>query len=138
MPPYQNESLHDMHGLLQKLDTLNAVHAPEHLEMFSFLADAKNSATKAWNDHTLSTEKKATDEEVIVHLFLKNSDLVKKSQMQILLDSKQIQTKYDELLRDMLKSSTFKEAIMTLWYPKGILEETRTTVYTDMHPPKSK
>jgi hypothetical protein len=32
MPPYQNESLHDMHALMQQLDTLNAAHAPEHLE----------------------------------------------------------------------------------------------------------
>ena len=32
MPPYQNESLHDMHALMQQLDTLNAGHAPEHLE----------------------------------------------------------------------------------------------------------
>ena len=35
MPPYENESLHDMHALMQQLDTLNAAHAPEHLEMFS-------------------------------------------------------------------------------------------------------
>lgn len=34
MPPYENESLHDMHALMQQLDTLNAAHAPEHLEMF--------------------------------------------------------------------------------------------------------
>ena len=32
MPPYQNDSLHDMHALMQQLDTLNAAHAPEHLE----------------------------------------------------------------------------------------------------------
>jgi hypothetical protein len=34
MPPYENESLHDMHALMQQLDTLNAAHSPEHLEMF--------------------------------------------------------------------------------------------------------
>ena len=32
MPPYENRSLHDMHALMQQLDTLNAAHAPEHLE----------------------------------------------------------------------------------------------------------
>jgi hypothetical protein len=31
MPPYQNESLHDMHALMQQLDTLNAAHLPEYL-----------------------------------------------------------------------------------------------------------
>ena len=35
MPPYQNDSLHDMHALMQQLDTLNAAHAPDHLEMFN-------------------------------------------------------------------------------------------------------
>jgi hypothetical protein len=31
MPPYQNESLHDMHALMQQLDDLNAAHAVDHL-----------------------------------------------------------------------------------------------------------
>ena len=31
MPPYQNESLHDMHALMQQLDDLNAAHALDHL-----------------------------------------------------------------------------------------------------------
>ncbi len=35
MPPYQNDSLHDMHALMQQLDTLNAAHAPDHLEMYN-------------------------------------------------------------------------------------------------------
>ena len=32
MPPYENRNLRDMHALMQQLDTLNAAHAPEHLE----------------------------------------------------------------------------------------------------------
>ena len=36
MPTYENQSLHDMHALLQQFDTLKAGHAPEHLEMKIF------------------------------------------------------------------------------------------------------
>jgi hypothetical protein len=36
MPPYENQSLHDMHALLQQFDTLKAGHAPEHLEVKIF------------------------------------------------------------------------------------------------------
>jgi hypothetical protein len=32
MPARQNQDLHDMHALLQQLDTLNSMHAPDHLE----------------------------------------------------------------------------------------------------------
>ena len=39
MPPYENQSMHDMHALMQQLDTLNAGHAPEHLEMWDSLPD---------------------------------------------------------------------------------------------------
>jgi hypothetical protein len=31
MPPYENESLHDMHALMQQLDTLNAGNTLDHL-----------------------------------------------------------------------------------------------------------
>jgi hypothetical protein len=40
MPPYQNESLHDMHALMQQLDTLNVKHDTEHApEPSSWLPD---------------------------------------------------------------------------------------------------
>jgi hypothetical protein len=32
MPPYENQSLHEMHALLQQFDTLNAAHGPEYCE----------------------------------------------------------------------------------------------------------
>ena len=47
MPPYQNESLHDMHALMQQLDTLNAGHAPEHLEWPSMPSMPDVGFTKA-------------------------------------------------------------------------------------------
>jgi len=46
MPPYQNDSLHDMHALMQQLDTLNAAHAPEHLEMFEGLINKIKSTER--------------------------------------------------------------------------------------------
>ncbi len=46
MPPYQNDSLHDMHALMQQLDTLNAGHAPEHLEMFEGLINKIKSTER--------------------------------------------------------------------------------------------
>ncbi len=46
MPPYQNDSLHDMHALMQQLDTLNAAHAPEHLEMFEGVINALKSTER--------------------------------------------------------------------------------------------
>ena len=57
MPPYENQSLHDMHALLQQFDTLNAAHAPEHLEWPSMpdlgitktLTGAKKAAEDTYN-----------------------------------------------------------------------------------------
>jgi hypothetical protein len=46
MPPYQNDSLHDMHALMQQLDTLNAAHEPEHLEMFEGLINKIKSTER--------------------------------------------------------------------------------------------
>ncbi len=63
MPPYQNESLHDMHALMQQLDTLNAGHAPEHLEMFEGMRDAvkNNKYAKKIADAAAAVSKKAGD-----------------------------------------------------------------------------
>ncbi len=56
MPPYQNESLHDMHALMQQLDTLNAGHAPEYLEMpWSKKPPDNGAATPAPVDPNAST-----------------------------------------------------------------------------------
>jgi hypothetical protein len=45
MPPYENESLHDMHALMQQLDTLNAAHSPEYLAVGD---DDKKPAKKSF------------------------------------------------------------------------------------------
>jgi len=45
MPPYQNESLDDMHALMQQFDTLNAAHAPEHLEGLFSKKQPENGGT---------------------------------------------------------------------------------------------
>ena len=52
MPSFKNESLKDMHALLQQLDALNAAHAPEHLEWVPDLGitDALKSAGKTVSD----------------------------------------------------------------------------------------
>ena len=136
MTPYQNESLHDMHGLLQQLDTLNAGHAPEHLEMFEGLKDAAKSMYKKGNDLVLSNTNRATEEEVIVHEFSNTPDYKKKEQMGLLLVSNEIRDKYNHLLEIMVKSSTFKPLIMKEWHPNGIPETLQKSVYAAMHPPK--
>ena len=136
MPPYQNESLHDMHGLLQQLDTLNAGHAPEHLEMFEGMTNAAKSMYKAGNDMVLSNTNRATEEEVILYEYSK--DEKKEDKMNLMLMSGDIRAKFDELLKDMVKSPTFKPLIMKQWYPNGIKEPLQRTVYAAMHPPKTK
>ncbi len=136
MPPYENRSMHDMHGLLQQLDTLNAGHAPEHLEMFEGMRDAAKSMYKKGNDLVLSNTNRATEEEVIVHEFSNTPDDKKKKQMRLLLVSDEIKGQYNHLLEIMVKSSTLKPAIMKNWYPTGIPETKQREVYAAMHPPK--
>ena len=136
MPPYRNESLHDMHGLLQQLDTLNAGHAPEHLEMFEGMTNAAKSMYKAGNDMVLSNTNRATEEEVILYQYSK--DEKKEDALNLLLMSSEIRAKFDELLKDMVKSPTFKPLIMKEWYSTGILETKQREVYAAMHPPKTK
>ena len=136
MPPYENQSMHDMHGLLQQLDTLNAGHAPEHLEMFEGLKDAAKSMYKKGNDLVLSNTNRATEEEVIVHEFSNTPDYKKKEQMELLLVSNEIRDKYTHLLEIMVKSSTLKPLIMKEWYPNGIKEPLQRSVYAAMHPLK--
>ena len=62
MPPYQNENLHDMHGLLKQLDTLNSAHAPEHLEVgiTDYITDTLKGAAKKASD-TYNTQVKGLD-----------------------------------------------------------------------------
>jgi hypothetical protein len=134
MPPYENQSLHDMHALMQQLDTLNAAHAPEHLEMFEGMTNAAKSMYKAGNDMVLSNTNRATEEEVILYEYSKHDK--KEDKLNLLLMSSEIQAKFDELLKDMVKSSTFKPLIMKNWYPKGIPETKQREVYAAMHPPK--
>ena len=134
MTPYQNESLHDMHALMQQLDTLNATHAPEHLEMLEGMRDAAKSMYKKGNDLVLSNTNRATEEEVIVYEYSKKEK--KEDALNLLLMSSQIRDKFDELLKDMVKSPTFKPIIMTQWYPDGIKEPLQREVYAKMHPPK--
>jgi hypothetical protein len=75
MPPYQNQSLNEMHALLQQFDTLNAGHAPEHLEMFEGL---KKAVTNGYNaaansEFAMHQSNRATDEEVILYEFSQNA-----------------------------------------------------------------
>ena len=135
MPPYQNESLHDMHALMQQLDTLNAGHAPEHLEMFEGMKNAAKSMYKKGNDLVLSNTNRATEEEVILYEYSK--DKQNEDNLNLLLMSGEIRAKFDELLKDMVKSPTFKTIIMNKWYPQGIPETKQREVYAAMHPPKT-
>ena len=135
MPPYQNENLHDMHGLLKQLDTLNAAHAPEHLDgMFDFVTKPANVIYKAGQDTYTNATNRATEEEVIVYEYSK--DVKKEDKMNLLLMSTEFRAKFDELLKDMVKSPTFKPLLMKEWYPDGIKEPLQREVYAKMHPPK--
>jgi len=62
MPPYQNDSLHDMHALMQQLDTLNAAHAPEHQEVKIF---GKEVTLPSVSLPSNPFAKKVTDQDVI-------------------------------------------------------------------------
>jgi hypothetical protein len=58
MPPYQNDSLHDMHALMQQLDNLNVGNKPDHLEVFGKLfgnSDNKPAPAPAPSDGNDST-----------------------------------------------------------------------------------
>ena len=70
MPPYENESLHDMHALIQQLDTLNAGHARDDLEFlgmpkmpdFGITDTLKGAAKKASDAYTTAMGKNVDTE----------------------------------------------------------------------------
>ena len=132
MPPYQNESLHDMHALLQQLDTLNAMHSPDHLEMFEGLTKTVNNIKKSGNDMVLSATNRATEEEVIVYEYSQKEK--KEDILNLLLTSNAARSQYDELLKNMVKSPTWKKIIMNDWYQQGIDTNKQRFVYARMHP----
>ncbi len=139
MPPYENQSLHDMHALLQQFDTLNAGHAPEHLEMFEGL---KKAVTNGYNaaansEFAMHQLNRATDEEVILYEYSKKEK--KEDALNLLLTSIEIRANYDELLKNMLKSPTFKSIIMNQWYStRPITEQIQRDVFKNMKLEKQK
>ena len=147
MPPYENQSMHDMHGLLQQLDTLNAGHAPEHLEWPSLpsirdIKDQARAGAKKVSDTANAASKKAqemynglaSEEEVILHEFSTKDEAERKEVMGLLLVSNEIRDKYTHLLEIMVKSSTLKPAIMKNWYQNGISETLQKKIYIEKHP----
>ena len=122
-----------MHGLLQQLDTLNAAHAPEHLDMFGGLINAGKSAYNAGNDMYKGL---VSEEQVIVYEFSLLTKEEQAKKMETLLKSDAIKTKYDQLLQEMVKSSTLKPQIMQSWYTTGIPDTLRKSVYDKMYPKK--
>ena len=133
MPAYQNKSLHDMHGLLQQLDTLNAAHAPEHLDLFEGLIKAGKSAYNAGNDMYMGL---VSEEQVILHQFSKKDEFNQTIEMTSLLGSNEIRAENKHLLEIMLTSSKLKPLIMQKWYANGIPDTLRKSVYDEMYPKK--
>ena len=133
MPPYQNQSLNEMHALLQQFDTLNAGHAPEHLEMFEGL---KKAVTNRYNaaansEFAMHQLNRATDEEVILYEFSQNAN--KEDALNKMLMSNEIRANSDELLKGMLKSDQFKSIIMNQWYSnRPITEQIQREVFKNM------
>ena len=153
MPPYQNENLHDMHGLLKQLDTLNAAHAPEHLEMltpkmptYKDVKDAANAGAKKISDTYAATKdtvnkkleergqtskKLATDQEMINYHF--SSDVPRQAEyLKLVIGSANFPC--TDLFNMMSQSSVMKTGMLAVWYPEGITDEKRTEVYTFLHP----
>jgi hypothetical protein len=153
MPPYQNESLHDMHALIQQLDALNAAHAPEHLEWPSLptykdvkdaanagakkVADTYNSAkdtvNKKMEERDQSSKKLATDQEMIDYHFSKDVPR-KEDYLKLVIGSTNFPL--DDLLKMMSQSSVMKTAMLNTFYPEVITNEKRGEAYTAMHPTK--
>jgi len=61
MPSRENQDLHDMHALLQQMETLNSMHAPDHLGPYLpsipsmpdlGITKAIKGARDAFNEHT--------------------------------------------------------------------------------------
>ncbi len=119
-----------MHGLLQQMDTLNAAHAPEHLDMFEGLISAGKSAYNAGSDMYNGL---VSEEQVIVYEFSLLTKEEQAKKMETLLKSDAIKTKYDQLLQEMVKSSTLKPQIMQSWYAAGIPNTLRKSVYDKMN-----
>ena len=151
MPPYENPSMHDMHGLLQQLDTLNAAHAPEHLEMwkpsiptYKDVKDAANAGAKKVSDtyaatkdivnkklEEKSSKKLATDQEMINYHFSK--DVPRQAEyLKLVIGSANFPC--TDLFNMMSQSSVMKTDMLAVWYPEGITDEKRTEVYKFLHP----
>ena len=149
MPPYENQSMHDMHGLLQQLDTLNAAHAPEHLEWtmptYKDVTDAasaakkkisdtyaatKDSVNKKLEERDQSSKKLATDQEMIDYHF--SMDVPRKAEyLKLVIGS--VDFPLDDLLKMMSQSSVMKTAMLNTFYPETITTEKRQEVYKAMH-----
>jgi hypothetical protein len=155
MPPYENQSLYDMHALLQQFDTLNAAHAPEHLEMWSIqdMKDAASAGVKKVNDVASAAYKKgsdtytaanqkynglATDQEMIDYYF--SLDVERKADyLKLVIGT--VDFPLADLLKMMSQSSVMKTAMLNTFYPEAITKEKREEVYKAMHPtppPKQK
>ncbi len=122
-----------MHGLLQQLDTLNAAHAPEHLEMFESFkkagTDAYNAAANS--EFALHQQSRATDQEVILYEYSKREK--KEDDLNLLLMSTGIRAKSDELLKVMIQSPTIKQIIMQNWYiNRPITAEIQKDIFAKM------
>jgi hypothetical protein len=161
MPPYENQSMHDMHALIQQFDTLNAAHTPDHLDKwlptYQDVKDAANAGAKKVSDTYDSTktavnkkiedrkessEKKATekdqrtrqlatDQEMIDYRF--SQDVPRQAEyLKLVIGS--VNFPLADLLKMMSQSSVMKTAILNTWYPEGISEEKRKQVYEANHP----
>jgi len=138
MSPYQNQSLNEMHALLQQFDTLNAGHAPEHLEMFEGL---KKAVTNGYNaaansEFAMHQLNRATDEEVILRKFSNKESVQQVIDMGLVINSAETRAELKHLMQIMLKSSTLKPIITQKLYPNGIPETLQREIYAEMHPPK--
>ena len=150
MPPYENQSMHDMHGLMQQLDTLNSAHAPEHLEWtmptYKDVTDAASAAKKKISDTYAATKdtvnkkleardqtskKLATDQEMINYHF--SQDPARQADyLKLVMGSTNFPC--TDLFNMMSQSSVMKADMLAVWYPQGITNEKRTEVYTFLHP----
>ena len=152
MPPYENQSMHDMHALLQQFETLNAAHAPEHLEwrlptvkdvtdagnaaankVTGTIKSAKDAVNKKLEQRDQSSKKLATDQEMIdYHLSL---DVASKAEYLKLVIGR-VDFPLADLLKMMSQSSVMKTAMLNTFYTEAITDAKRADVYKAMHPPK--
>jgi hypothetical protein len=90
MSSRENQDLHDMHALLQQLDTLNSMHAPDHLGPFLpsmpkmpdlGIAKAINGAIAA------RTDKKNRDADVMAAWRAMKEDTTKRTTLKKVVDA---------------------------------------------------